>query len=303
MRHLSSEKLLAEARSLVEKERRVTMQLIECLQEIERRRLYAEIGYTSMWDFARRYLGLSEGAAQRRIDAARLVTDAPEAKESLLNGKLSLSNAAQLQVFRRAEKKLGRKSDAHMLVERAESLSQNECLKVLFEISPEALPKERERIVSAQEERELKIVVSAELYEKLQHLKGLLAHALPDATYAELLDRMADETLQAIEKKKGISCDAEATATAALEHERLHPLTAGVRVALPAVIERAVWARGKGRCEVVHGGKRCVSRYLIQIDHIIPLAVGGSNEFVNLRLACWACNQQQALEKLGKRSA
>ena len=71
----------------------------------------------------------------------RLTRDVPEAKAALESGKLSLSNAAKVQSFRQAEKKLGRTADALKLVEKVEGLSQRECEKKLFEISPEALPR------------------------------------------------------------------------------------------------------------------------------------------------------------------
>ncbi len=59
MKHLSSEELLARTKNLVAEERRATLALIEHLQEIEARRIYAELGYASLWEFATRYLGLS----------------------------------------------------------------------------------------------------------------------------------------------------------------------------------------------------------------------------------------------------
>lgn len=287
MNHLSSQELLVQTKSLVAQERKLTLQLIEHLEEIQRRRLHVDMGFASLWEFATQELGLSEGAAQRRIQAMRLVRDVPEAKASLESGRLSLSNAAKVQSFRQAEKKLGRRPDARTLVSRVENLSQRECEKTLFEISPKALPRERERIVSASEERELKLVVSPALYEKLQKLRGLLAHAKPEASYAELLEHLADAELARMEKKRGLDQEpSEAiTAAAAVEGERRLP--AGRRVHLPAAVQRAVWARAGGRCEVEGGGaRRCSSQYRLEIDHIRPLALGGENTLSNLRLAC-----------------
>jgi hypothetical protein len=242
---------------------------------------------------------MSEGAAQRRIQAMRLVRDVPEAKASLENGKLSLSNAAKVQSFRQAEKRKGRKLDARKLVAQVETLSQRDCEAKLFEISPESLPRERERIVSASEERELKLVISPELYKKLKRLKGLLAHAKPDASYAELLEYMADEALARLEKKRGLTDDADRAFTAAAAvkaADKEHP--AGRRVYLPAPIRKAVWARGRGQCEFKWEDRRCSSQFRLEIDHVSPLALGGSHELSNLRLVCRNHNQQQAIEKI-----
>ena len=212
MKTLTSLELLSRTKTLVLEERRATLALIESLAEIERRRLFAELGFASMWEFATQELGLSEGAAQRRLQAARLLVDVPEVRGKIESGALSLSNAAKVQSFRQAEKKMGRKPDARALVASVGSLSQRQCEAKLLEISPEALPRERERIVSAESERELKIVVSAELYEKLKRIQGLIAHAKPDASYAELLEYLADAQLERLEKEKGIvATDSTAT--------------------------------------------------------------------------------------------
>ena len=292
MKDISSSELLTRTKNLVAEEKRITLVLIEHLEEIQRRMLYAEMNYSSMWDFATQELGLSEGAAQRRIHAMRLVRDVPEAKTALASGALSLSNAARVHSFRQAEKKHGRKHDPRKLVEQVTSLTQKQCEAKLFEISPEALPRERERIVSAEQERELKIVVSAELYEKLKRVQGL---AKPDASYAELLEYMADQTLARIEKQKGITHDADTVFTAAAA---VKSLPAGKRVYIPAPLRKAVWFRSGGRCEFMRDGRRCTSRWRLETDHITPLALGGANHLDNLRICCWHHNQLQAREKL-----
>ena len=92
----SDENLLQETKTQVEKERAATLHLIECLAEVEARMLYAKLGFSSLWQFCIEYLKLSEGSAQRRIQAMRLSRKVPQAKQALESGKLSLSNAAKL---------------------------------------------------------------------------------------------------------------------------------------------------------------------------------------------------------------
>ena len=60
--------------------------------------------------------------------------------------------------------------------------------------------------------------------------------------------------------------------------------------AIPMAIKRRVWQRDDGRCSYVdpRTGRRCASRHLLQIDHEIPYALGGSAEPGNLRLLCFA---------------
>ena len=53
---------------------------------------------------------------------------------------------------------------------------------------------------------------------------------------------------------------------------------------------REVWRRDGGRCSYVdpHSGRRCGSRFLLELDHIVPFALGGGAEPDNLRLRCSA---------------
>ncbi len=59
---------------------------------------------------------------------------------------------------------------------------------------------------------------------------------------------------------------------------------------IPAAVMREVWRRDQGRCSYVdrHSGRRCGSRYRLELDHIVPFALGGGAEPGNLRLHCEA---------------
>ena len=59
---------------------------------------------------------------------------------------------------------------------------------------------------------------------------------------------------------------------------------------IPAAVRREVWRRDQGRCTYVdrHSGRRCGSRYRLEIDHIMPFALGGATELSNVRLRCRA---------------
>lgn len=68
------------------------------------------------------------------------------------------------------------------------------------------------------------------------------------------------------------------------------------RGAIPASVQRAsisdevkqyVWQRDGGRC------LNCGANTELQFDHVIPLAMGGSNEPENLQLLCGPCNRMK----------
>lgn len=63
----------------------------------------------------------------------------------------------------------------------------------------------------------------------------------------------------------------------------------------------AVFTRDRGRCTYVGSdGKRCDETIRLHVDHIKPVARGGSNDISNLRLLCARHNRLQAERILGR---
>ena len=73
--------------------------------------------------------------------------------------------------------------------------------------------------------------------------------------------------------------------------------------AIPAAVKRQIWQRDGGRCRYVDPGtgRRCASRYLLQIHHILPYALGGGAEPGNLRLLCAAHHRRRHTEPASPR--
>ena len=59
---------------------------------------------------------------------------------------------------------------------------------------------------------------------------------------------------------------------------------------IPAAVKREVWLRDLGCCTYVdrHTGRRCGSRFFLEMDHIVPVALGGGADPGNLTLRCAA---------------
>lgn len=57
---------------------------------------------------------------------------------------------------------------------------------------------------------------------------------------------------------------------------------------IPVAVRREVWRRDQGRCVA------CDSRERLEFDHIIPIAMGGSNTVRNIQLLCERCNREKS---------
>src|SRR5947209_5380307 len=99
----SNEELLRDLKLKVESERRLLLEILHALQEVETRKLHLELGYPDLYTFAMKELGYTSGAAYRRITAMRLLRRVPQAESKLASGQLGLENASQAQSFFRKE--------------------------------------------------------------------------------------------------------------------------------------------------------------------------------------------------------
>ena len=99
LKSLSDQKLLSQTKLLAQKERNITIQVIQHLSEIEYRKLHLKRGFSSLFDYTVKELGYSEGSAYRRIKAMKLCREIPETSDKLKAGSLNLMTVSKLQVF------------------------------------------------------------------------------------------------------------------------------------------------------------------------------------------------------------
>lgn len=305
---LSQTDLLQRAVDLVKEERRITLALIETLREISRRRIHETLGYPSLHVFCVDFLGLSDGAAARRIAALRLSSDLPEVKEKLESGSLTLSSASALQSFFRNQAKLGRPASAEQkrtVLASVEGLSRADTERTLLAIEPAAVPRERERVVSATE-TELKLVLDAKTLQKLKKLENYWSQGLRKGTRAELLEKMIDECLSREEKKRFGKQTEEpklAQPHSAAESGSKPGASKPSRPAIPVAIKRSVWKKAEGKCEYVSPeGHRCGSTRYLEIDHVDVWSKmdAPTHDPKRLRLLCHAHNIHYAAKTLGE---
>ncbi|MBC7466908.1 MAG: DUF222 domain-containing protein [Bdellovibrio sp.] len=103
--HLDDQALTAKIKKLAAIERKLTQVMIQHIAEVDRRKLYLRRAYSSLYEYLTIEIGYSEGAAQRRIDAARLLRSVPELAQKIEQGSIKLSQVSYMQKVCRQIKK------------------------------------------------------------------------------------------------------------------------------------------------------------------------------------------------------
>ncbi|MCE3013281.1 MAG: hypothetical protein LW878_09475, partial [Proteobacteria bacterium] len=198
---LSNDNLITAVRSLVKEERRITREVLDHINEVARRRLYADLGFSSIFDWLVKDLGYSESAAYRRMQAARILQAVPEAGGKLESGALGLTMLSKVQTLIRAdEKRSGQKmsiQEKSEILTKVESCSGREVEFRLAQHFPEvaAAPNEKVRAIS-EDQVSMQVTFTRVQFEKLKRIQELLSHTHLGSSNAELLDAAMDVFLE-----------------------------------------------------------------------------------------------------------
>lgn len=87
---LKNHELLENFKTLVRQEKESTAAVVTYLAQIDKRKLFAQEGYSSLFNYLTQKYHYSESAAYRRIQAVRLSVQFPEVIEYLRDGRLNL---------------------------------------------------------------------------------------------------------------------------------------------------------------------------------------------------------------------
>ena len=207
MNKLADKDLVEQLKRLLEREKKIGDAVLLNLQEIKTRRLYASMGYSSLFDMLVQYFGLSATAAYQRTSALKLMEAVPEAQLALFNGNTNLSNMAATQGFIR-KLEAGDKKPLPPVKKReifgaVVGKTAKETQAIFAELNPVAsLPNNKEKVLTPKH-TQLILLVEQETLELLQEVKILLSHEIPDGNYNQLLKRMAQQSIEVLRKKKG----------------------------------------------------------------------------------------------------
>ncbi len=292
LKNLTDEALLQTTRELSAREREVTLQILHHLREVERRRLFAAQGFSSLFEYCTQDLGYSAGSAQRRIASMRLLKELPEIEEKIAMGTLNLSLVSRAQSFFRQEEVRTPEAKREVLTALT-GKSDREAERELASraTTPASIQPERTRAITAQVS-EVRFATENEFLEEIEELRGLLAHAYPGMSIAEALKYGVQLALEKHRPRAPAAKPPVAVPAPEPSNERRE----SARRTPTAAVKREVWARDGGRC--TYPG--CKSRHALEFDHIHPWALGGKTSIENLRLRCRAHNQLAAIQTFGQ---
>ena len=280
LKNLTSESLLAQIKKVVREERAATTVVLYHLLEVERRRLYASLGYSSLFDYAVTELGYCKASAYQRVSAARALREIPEIEAKIDEGALNLTLISKAQTVCRQERLSGETKREIMVS--LENKSTREAEQILSRYSTQPPTQEKVRVVTPTQS-EVKFLASEELLQDIENLKGLLAHSHPNASISELIQFALKTAIQSKDPAK--------------KSVRAQKPTLNINQSQKV----AIWRRDQSQCtyQDPKTRRRCASKYKLQIDHRVPQSQGGSNELSNLRLLCQSHNLFEARRVLG----
>jgi len=264
--------------------RTLTLIMIHLL-EFDRRRLYANLGHSSLFSYCTHTLGYSDDMAYSRILAARTIARFPLLLDYLKNARLHMTSIITIAPYLTTE------NYAHLL-EQVAGQSQRDVEKLVANLNPQ--PARREHIRFLGDGRVyIQFTAPEELLDKITRTRGLLRHKFPAGRLTDILYAALTLYLERQDPSRR-SPNSRRRTTKPLTDSRY----------VPQNVKDAVWKRDSGRCVfTTEDGKRCNAWSWLEFDHIIPRALGGkSNHPSNIRLLCRTHNQLMARQTFGEKA-
>jgi 5-methylcytosine-specific restriction endonuclease McrA len=134
----------------------------------------------------------------------------------------------------------------------------------------------------------IKFTASEEVKNKIQRAKELLSHKCPKGKLEDIFENILDEYL---------SKNAPENQQSRKPSKPHNPDSDYI----PKNIKREVFKRANYCCQATSSsGKRCGTRFQLEIDHIFSRAHGGKTELTNLQVLCKSHNFHKAKSQMGE---
>jgi hypothetical protein len=301
---MSDDELVAKLVELVREERRLTVAVLTHLGEVEARDIHLRAACSSMYGYCTRVLGMSEDQAFKRIRAARALRRFPVLATAVADGRLHLGGVLLLAPHLTDD-------NAEELVAEASGKSKAEIAVLLARRAPRAdVPPRIDKVTQqlelapgpvgqaestarlaplASERFALQVTIGEATRSKLVRAQALLRHKVPSGDLSELIDQALDALIDKIEKRKFGKTGAPRKAKAGRTKRYVSNEA-----------RREAVARDGMRCSFVSAdGRRCEETGFLELDHMVPVALGGDGSD-GVRILCRSHNQYEAERILGR---
>ncbi len=290
---ISNEKLVLKLKEFKDTENVTVANIVYYLSELDNRKLYRDLGYSSLFSYCTDALGYSESAAYRRVQAARFLRTNPQVYDSIKSGKLSLSAVAEIAKIKEdaAKNELLKESEGksvravQVLAAKYQSpvKSKRETIrakKVIVSEEP-TLFSPKADLIQTKETYSITLEVDKDFMNLLNEAKSLMGHR----PISEVFRKTISEFVERRTKIKRKVADIPPRSSRSI----------------PKSVKLSVMNRDEKQCTFVSkDGMRCTEKYALQFDHKVPHAVGGSNSRDNIRLLCKTHNLLLAERFFGK---
>lgn len=277
-RDMENEELLSKLKRTHSRERTFQCYSLAIIAEVERRLLYAEKGFPSLFQYLVTEFSYSEASCLKRIQVARLSRHFPEVLNYLKEGKVSLTVLMKIAPHLKV-------SNRDTLLPQCLGKSVREVERMVAGLAPQAPKPDR---VKPLNKTQVSIYFSAdkEFEELLKKAKAFLSHKYPEGRLKDIFT----EGLKALLNEKPMK-------------RKVHlpqKMESNSRY-IPQAIKDTVWQRDGGACSFVSKeGKRCRSIHFLEWDHEMPFSLGGrSDDPNNIRLLCRSHNRLVASQVFG----
>jgi hypothetical protein len=200
LRDVSNDELEASLGRLLGAGARLEARVVAHLAEVEARRLHLLIGCSSLYDYCRKRLSLSDYEAFVRIAAARVARKYPVVFGMLDRRELHLTAVCEVRDFLTSENHQALLDE----ISGKTKLQIREILRSRFPLAdiPASLQKLPAFEPLAPGRYRLQLTLSAEQKEKLERARDLLSHANPSGDFAVVVERALDALLARLEQRR-----------------------------------------------------------------------------------------------------
>lgn len=230
------------------------------------------------------------------------------------NGQVNLTTLSKAQTaIKIQERTTGQKVSLEtkaQIVEQLENKSSEQTDKMLMNLLPEAatqMKQERKIVLDAETTRYF-LNFDGEIQNNLKRAKEILSHKMSYASDTDVIAYALNFMLEKLDPLRKVDFKKKTTQENVISDKNpKHSTSAAeamcVKNSSKAAVRRSVIRRHLGQCSYTDSvtGHACMSRYQIEVDHIYPKALGGSDAPDNLRPLCKQHNLMMAERVFGRK--